>query len=83
MNSGLHEVPKRGIDHPLALHTALAGKLRAFDSQAEMAFARRIISAVSSVLFTVVRQLDVCRQKRRIEPRKHLSRDRTGSLDVH
>ena len=54
----LHQVAERPIDHPLAFDTALAREIRAFDPQAEVALASRIIAAVPAVLLAVVDQLD-------------------------
>ena len=53
-----HQVAERGIDHPLAFDTVLAGKGRTFDRQGEVAFAGRIVAAVAAVLLAVVDQLD-------------------------
>jgi len=64
MDSGVHEVAERGIDHPLAFDTALAREGRAFDPQAEVAFAGRIVTAVPSMLLAVVDELDQRWRKR-------------------
>ena len=58
MDSVLHQVPERAIDHPLSLDTVLASECGAFDAQAEVAFACGIISAVPAMLLAVVDELD-------------------------
>ena len=73
-----HQVAERGIDHSLAFDTVLAREGRAFDAQAEMAFAGRVVAAVAAVLLAVVGELDPRRRKRRVEPAEHFSRDRSG-----
>ena len=83
MDPPMHQVTKRGVDHALTLHPALAGEGRAFDVEAEMTFAGRIMPAVTAVFLAVVDQFDPCRRKRRDEAREHFSRDRSGSLVRH
>ena len=83
MDSGLHEVSQGSIDHPLPLDTVLANELGAFDMQAEVALARGIVTAVTTMLLTIVDKLYPRWRKRRIEACKHFSRDWTGSLGIH
>ena len=58
MDALLHEVAERGIDQPLPLDPRLAGKGRAFDLEAEMAFAGRVVAAVAAMGFAVVGELE-------------------------
>src|SRR4029079_11905917 len=83
VNSRLHQVAERRIDHPLPLHTALPHEGRAFDPQREVAFAGGVVAAVAAMLFAVVDQFDAARRKRRAEAGKHFRRDRTGFSSVH
>ena len=83
MDSRLHEVAKRGIDHALPLDTILSSESPAFDAQREMAFASRIVAAVAVMELAVVGQLDACRMKRELKPVKHFGCDRSGSLGIH
>lgn len=46
------------MDHALALYTIHANKRRAFDHQREVAFARRIVTAVAAMLLAIVDKLD-------------------------
>lgn len=83
MDTRLHEVSQGGIDHPLPLHAVLADELRALDAKAEVALARGIVTAVTTMLLAFVDELDPGWSKRRIEALKHFSRDWTGSLGIH
>ena len=58
MDPLVEQVAERRVDQPLALDPRLAGEGRAFDRQAEMAFASRIVAAVAAMLLAVVGQLD-------------------------
>jgi hypothetical protein len=78
-----HEVAEGGIDHPLPLDAVPSGECRAFDRQAEVAFAGGVVAAVAAMLLAVVHQLEVAWRKRRVEALKHFSRDRPGFLRVH
>ena len=59
MNPRIEQVAERMIDHPLALDPRLAGERRAFDDQAEMALAGRVMAAMAAVLLAVVDQREV------------------------
>lgn len=83
MDAGLHEVAQGGVNHPLPLHAVLADELGALDEQAEVAFARGIVTAVTTMLLAIVDELYPRGRKRRIEACKHFSRDWTGSLGIH
>jgi glutathione S-transferase len=50
VDSGLHQLAERPIDHALPFDTALAREGRAFDAQAEVALARRVITAMTPML---------------------------------
>ena len=58
MDALVHQLAERRIDQPLPLDPALAGEGRAFDRQAEVAFAGGIVAAVAAMLLAVVDQLD-------------------------
>jgi len=58
VDSGLHEISERGIDHPLPIDAIFACKGRAFDAQGEMALACRVVAAVPAMLLAVVDKLD-------------------------
>src|SRR3954454_6150274 len=83
MNSGLHQVPQGGIDHPLSFDTALPPEGRAFDAEREVTFAGGVVATMAAVLLAVVSKLDAARRKRRVEAGEHFSRDRTGFSSVH
>jgi len=76
------EFAERGVNHPLPLHPRLAGEERAFDGQAEVAFALRIVATMPAVVFAVVDKLDF-RRLQRIEALEHFPCDRAGSECVH
>src|SRR4051812_39756568 len=83
MDPRLHQLAERRIDHALPFDTILAHECRAFDPQAEMTFACRIVAAMPAMLLAVVDQLDVGRRKRRVEAGEHFGCYRTGFLGVH
>lgn len=83
MDSRVHEIAERGIDHPLPFDTAFPGECGAFEPQREMALACRVVAGVSAMLLTVIDELDPRRGKCRVEPREHFSRDRSDGLGVH
>ena len=58
MDSGIHQLAERGIDHSLTFDPRFAGKRRAFDKQAEMAFAGRVVPAVAAMGFAIVAKID-------------------------
>lgn len=79
----MHQLAERRIDKSLPSDSGFACEDYAFDPQGEVALAFGIVSAVAAMLLALVRELDAARGKCRIEPAKHLSRDRTGSLRIH
>src|SRR5437868_8743841 len=83
MDSRLHQVAERGIDHPLAFEAVLFRERRALDAQGEMAFACRIVTAVPAMLLAVVDEFDQRRRKRRVEAGEHFSRHRSAFSRVH
>ena len=58
MDSGLHQVTERGIDHPLSFDTALSDECRTLNAKRKVAFAGRIVAAVAAMLLTIVDELD-------------------------
>lgn len=54
MDAGFHEVSQGSKNHPLPLHAVLAGELGTLDGQAEVALARGIVTAVTTMLFAIV-----------------------------
>ena len=58
MDSCVHQMSKRRIDHSLPFDTALAGERLAFDPQAEVTLARGVVAAMAVVLLAVVDQID-------------------------
>src|SRR6185369_15274536 len=83
MDSGLHQVAERRVDHPLPLDTVLADEGRTFDAKREVAFTGGIVAAVAPMLLAFIDEFDRRRGKRRIEAGKHFSCDRAGFLGVH
>src|SRR5687767_12373803 len=83
MHPLVEQIAERMMDQPLALDARLAGKGRAFDPQGEMAFACRVVAAVTAVRLAVVDQLDPAGPKRRLQPPQHFTCDRTGGRSVH
>src|SRR5690349_9140338 len=83
MDSDVHEIAKRSIDHPLPLDTVLAPERRAFDPQREVALAGRIVAAVAAMLLAIVNKVEARWRKRRVQPCQHFGRDRTSFLGVH
>jgi hypothetical protein len=83
VDSGVHEIAKGQIDHPLAFDTVFAGERLAFNSKAEVALAGRVIAAVAAMLLAVIRQFDAGRRKRRVEAGEHFSRDRASFFGAH
>lgn len=77
------QVAQRGMNHPLPLHPGLAGKMRAFDRQAEVALAGGIVAAVAAVLVAVVNQLNFRRVQRLGQPPPHFRCNRAGGERVH
>ena len=61
MDALVEQVAERVMDQALALDARLASERRAFNAQAEMAFARRIVAAVAAVRFAVIDQFDLAR----------------------
>lgn len=83
MDTLVHEVAERCIDHPLPLDAVLTRERPTLDAQGEMALAEGVVAGVSKMPFAVVYEFNPGGRKRRIEPAKHFSRDRAGSLCVH
>ena len=83
MDPFAHQIAERCIDQSLPIDSVLSDKNRTFDAQLEVAFAFRIVAAVTAMLLALVDELYPGWRKRRIEPAKHFSCDRTGSLCVH
>ena len=83
MDSGIHEIAERRINHALPFHTTPARECRAFDVQREMAFAFRVVAAVAAMLLAVVDELNPAGRKRRVEPAEHFSRNWSSSLVAH
>ena len=71
------------MDQALAVDSRLAGEGRAFDAQAKMTLAIRIVAAVAAVQLAVVDQLDGRRPKHYLKAAEHFRRDRSSSLCVH
>lgn len=61
MDPPVHEISKRGIDHPLPLDTVPTAERCAFDAEPEVALACRIVAAMAAMLFAFIDELDVGR----------------------
>ncbi len=83
MHALLEQVAQCGMDHALHFDARLAGEGGAFDHQAEMGFARRVVAAVPAVLLAVIDQRQDGRRQRRLETAAHLGGDRSGGSFVH
>lgn len=64
MNPLVKQVAECSMDEPLPLDPRLSSESRAFDAQREMALALRVMTAVATMLFAVVDELDERRRKR-------------------
>jgi len=58
VDSGIHQLAERGIDHSLAFDPRFADKRRAFDKQGEMAFASGVVPTVAAMSFAIVVKVD-------------------------
>src|SRR5689334_16764302 len=83
MDSGVHQLAQRRINHPLPFDTVLSFEGGTLDGQREVALACRIVAAVATMLLAVVAEFDRRRLERRVEAARHFGRDRSGSLSVH
>ena len=83
----VHQIAQRGIDRALPLDAAHSGEGGAFDGQAEMAFAGRIVAAVAAMLFAVVDQRQTGRRERGVRGgvpfRRRQDRWRLSSLRLY
>ena len=58
MDALAHQIAERRVNQPLALNPALAGERRAFNAQAEMAFAGGVVPTVAAMSFAIVVKVD-------------------------
>ena len=83
MHPLLQQIAERGMDQALALDSRLADEGGAFDQQAEMGFAGRIVAAMAAVLLAVVVERQNGRLQRRFEAPTHFGRNRSGASVCH